>query len=253
MTEGEPQSTLDCGETDRQTDRGPAGYVSLRVTIPHCQWEVVEQCLEGFDWYISYPHKGKNGTNEHFHVALPGTNKEAKRVRERLKGAGLSGNKQLSLKCLENGVESFIQYASREKTTPKTRGSVSEWIDNAPKWLNANLRENMNPITGKRKADTMMDDMRPINAKNVLYSAWAYRRDFLVTDPKSDKYDSIGDVILHMLDSGKYYFDPAFARQGVPDFYIDIFKSSCQVGRLTYAKDQKNWMGVIFRPISSRW
>lgn len=252
MTE---ESTLDSSGTDRQTDRAPApkDYVSVRVTLTHEQWPVIEQCFLDFPWYISYPHLGKNGNNPHFHVCVPGCKRDSNKIRERLKGAGLSGNQQFSIKCHQNGVESFIQYASREKTTPKTRGSVDKWIADAPKWLHANLKTNLNPFTGKRKADDMMQDMRPINAKNVMYAAWAYRRDCLVSDPKGDRWNKLSDVILHMLDSAKYYIDPTFARQGVPDFYLDVFSSSCKVGKLTFARDQKQWTNVLFRPVNSRW
>jgi hypothetical protein len=42
-----------------------------------------------------------------------------------------------------------IQYASREKPTPKTGENVQSWIDSASRWLglNANLRDYINPVT----------------------------------------------------------------------------------------------------------
>lgn len=250
-------STLDAS-SERASERAepeapPEKYVSLRVTIPHDQWDVIEQKIEDFEWYISYPHLGKNGTNPHFHVFLPGNKRDADRVRDRLKKSGLAGNKQFSIKCHENGVLAAIQYGSREKTTPKTRGDVAHWIAAAPEWLVANLQDNLNPFTRKRKADDMMDGMEPITQKNCLYKVWAYRRDYLVKDPKSDKHSDMGDVILRMLDSLKYYIDPAFARTGLPNWYLDVFKSSCKVGHLTFARDKKQWLDVLFRPVTSRW
>ena len=186
-------------------------------------------------------------------MLLPGGKTECERYRKRLKGTGLSGSKQLSLMCLENGVLQGIQYVSREETAPKTRGPVGEWILCAPKWLNANLKGNSNLITGMRKADDGMDGVEPINQKNVLYKCWAYRRDKSLTDPKSLHYSKIGDVILHMPDSLKYFIDPAFARTGLPDFYLDIFVDSCKEGKLTFRRNQKQWMNVLFRPVNSRW
>jgi hypothetical protein len=58
---------------------------------------------------------------------------------------------------MQNGIAQGIQYCSREKNAPTTRGDVQAWIDDAPEWLTANLKSNLNPITGKRKADAMMD------------------------------------------------------------------------------------------------
>lgn len=66
----------------------------------------------------------------------------------------------------------------------------------------------------------------------------------MVLDPKSAHYENIGDVILHMLDSQKFYIDPAFARTGLPDFYLNIFRSSCKEGKLTFYRDQKEWINV---------
>ena len=98
-----------------------------------------------------------------------------------------------------------------------------------------------------------MDGMEPINQKNVLYKCWNYRKDMLVLDPKSKEHSNLGDVILHMFDSLKYYIDPAFARTGLPDFYIDIFKDSCEQGKLSFFNTKKQWMNVLFRPVTSRW
>ena len=128
-------------------------------------------------------------------------------------------------------------------------GDVSEWISSAPKWCDAGLKENLNP-TKKRKRDDTMDDMIPISQKNCLYIVWKYRKEKLVLDPKCDQYSDIGDVILHMLDSYKYYLDPGFARTGLPDFYIDIFKSSCKEGRLTFHRDKKQTSCPTSRTIS---
>ena len=121
----------------------------------------------------------------------------------RLKGAGLTGNKQLSLKCLENGILKGIQYTSRDKTAPKAGGNVSEWISRAPKCCDAGLEENLNPSASKkRKRDETIDDMMQINQKNCLYVAWKYRKDKLVMDPKS-QYDKIGDLPPNFLEGAQ--------------------------------------------------
>ena len=91
------ESTLDSEERpgDRPIAGEPERYVSIRVTLEHDRWPEIEECFDGSDWYIAYPHTGKNGNNPHFHVLLPGTKTELDKYRKRLKGAGVTGNKQL--------------------------------------------------------------------------------------------------------------------------------------------------------------
>ncbi len=87
------------------------------LTTPK-KWEELVQIVEGFDWYISYPHIGKNGNNPYFHVAVTGAKAEIERIRSRVKTAGLFGNKCFSGKPMQNSILQFIQYASREETEP---------------------------------------------------------------------------------------------------------------------------------------
>ena len=76
-------------------------------------------CFSDVEWYISYPHMGKNGNNPHFHVRLPADGpKDIERIRKRIKTAGYTGNKQFSIKYMQIGVQCGIQYCSREGTTP---------------------------------------------------------------------------------------------------------------------------------------
>lgn len=232
---------------------GPQTYVSLRVTIGHDEWEIVETCVYDVSWYISYPHLGKDGNNPHWHVLLPGSDKrDVEKFRKRLKKSGLSGNRQLSVKLCENGVLQGISYCAKERTTPKTRGPVDEWIDKAPRWMNANLGVNLNPKTQSRSKlmrDDSVDGMIPITSRGCMYMVWKYRRDVLVRDGDRKKYTKMADVVLHMLDSLKYYIAPEFARSGLPDFYADVFEESCREGRLTFKKNQKQWWSVLLRPM----
>lgn len=255
-----PETTLVSGDQPTNQPTGnqpPKTYISLRVTCPHDDWSKIECVVNDAHWYISYPHLGSHGNNPHFHVLLPGSDKrDAEKLRNRLKKSGYSGNKQFSIKYCENGLSQGIQYCSREQTTPQTRGDVSEWIAGAPRWLEANLRENLNP-TKKSKVvrDDSTDNMTPITSKGALYQIWKYRKEKLVIDLVSgkDKYTDIGDVILHMLDSGKFYLAPEFARQGLPEFYKDVFTDSCHQTRLTFKNTKKQWLGILFRPTNTRW
>lgn len=242
------ESTLD---SPRQPSNQPTGptvaypktYVSIRVTVTHDQWDVVESHLSDASWYISYPHTGSNGNNPHFHVFVPGSGKsDVEKYRKRLKSAGFSGNKQLSAKFCENGLEHAIQYGSKEGTNPKFKGdSVGDWILHAPRWLKANLKDNLNPFKPKGKRDDVMEGMLPLTGKNALILCWKYRQRMNISSM------DIGDVILHMLDSGRYYIDPSWARSPLPTFYKDVFYDSCKKNRLTWSGTKKCWMNCLFR------
>jgi hypothetical protein len=79
----EEPSTLDGDEQAEQANKVRETeileYVSVRITTPKI-WSDIENIVNGFEWYISYPHVGKNGNNPHFHFAVPG----GKRVLERV-------------------------------------------------------------------------------------------------------------------------------------------------------------------------
>ena len=62
--------------------------------------------------------------------------------------------------------------------------------------------------------------------------------------------EDIEDVLCRMFDDG-YYLCPQFAKTGMPDFYKDVFKDSCQLGRLTFRFAKSKWS--LFRPVNSRW
>lgn len=220
----------------------PQKYVSVRITVEHHQWSIVESHLHDCAWYISYPHTGSNGTNPHFHLFLPGnTPKDVERYRKRFKSAGFSGNKQLSAKLVENGLQCAIQYGSKEGTKPYFRGiSAGSWINFAPRWLKANLKDNLDPFR-KRKRDDVLENMSPINGKNCLYLCWQYRQ------RKQLASQQIGDIILHMLDSGSYYICPSWARSPLPTFFKDVFLDSCKKQKLTFAGTQKVWLNALFR------
>lgn len=87
-------------------------------------------------WYICYPHFGKHGDNEHFHIFVPATDGKGRdRIRKRVKDNFGAGNKFVSVVGNKNGITQAIQYGSKEGTEPTTRGDVQSWIDNAPPWI----------------------------------------------------------------------------------------------------------------------
>lgn len=147
------------GSTFRPQDGTPTDrpmvsvYTSVRITIPHSLLDkMLEKVFYDVVWYICYPHSGKNGDNEHFHVFCPATDSAGRdRIRKRVKDNFGSGNKFISLKHCENGISQAIQYGSKEGTQPITRGDVQSWIDNAPAWIPGG-------VTKKRKRNRTQED-----------------------------------------------------------------------------------------------
>jgi len=217
----------------------PTGYISLRLTMKHEDWPLIaREVINDSEWYISYPHYGKNRDNEHFHVFLPGGRTESEKYRNRAKKLGYSGNKHVSIKCHENGLSCAIQYGSRENTEPFAKGdNVQEWIENAPKWVQVDKAS----MLGKR--GRVDPEGIKLTSVNHLRLAWEYR--------KKQRFpnDTLPGVIASMLDAG-YYICPAFARQGVPDFYKDVFADSVKCGRLQWKSQIKQWSMHLWRPIS---
>lgn len=249
----ETESTLDSVETTDQPTNlptpAPAKYVTIRVTTSE-DFSKIEPLLKDLEWYISYPHTGKNGTNPHYHIFVPGTDrKDAEKWRKRFKNYGYSGNKQLSVKLMENGLLQALQYGSKEGTTPITHGNSSdEWVASAPKWCHANLKENLNRQPNKRKRDESLDGMLKLTAHNVIYQAFKYRQ-------KNElKSKELPDTILHMLDSQEFYLCIQWAKTGMPDFFIDVFRDSCEKGKITFSGTKKNWTNILFREVTSgKW
>jgi hypothetical protein len=45
----------------------------------------------------------------------------------------------------------------------------------------------------------------------------------------------------------KYMIAPEWARRGIPPFWLDIFKDSCEKGRITFRTTKFIWKDVLFR------
>lgn len=209
----------------------PTTYVSIRVTTPHSNWPAVEKLVEDADWYICYPHSGKNGNNEHFHVFVTGgTACDREKYRKRFKTAGFSGNKFIGVKLFENGITSAISYGAREGTEPITKGDeCAQWIAESPEWVEQRA--------GKKRRPT--DEYVELSCKNLMKLAFEYRsnENILSTD--------LPFVMEHMLNSGFYVMSPTLMRQGAPLWMIDVFQHSCEVGRVEW-KNQI-WRSGVFR------
>ena len=224
----------------------PTNYISVRLTIPHSRWGEIEDLLKSEPWYISYPHFGKTGKNEHFHVFILGSTKShADSIRHRIKKLNVSGNKHVSVKLNQNGLECGIQYGSREKTSPSCVGPYARsWIDRAPPWLDANLKENLwDQLAGKRKRED--PEGIKLTAVNHVRLAFIYHKHHCLK-----KSTDLGHTILHMLSNG-HYLCPQFARRGVPDFYQEVFSTSVTEGRYTWAHvNQSTFRAALWKPVN---
>lgn len=218
----------------------PTCYISVRITTPHSTWPQLEAVTKNVDWYICYPHFGTKSENEHFHLFLPAPNGDSSRefYRNRIKRAGFTGNRQFSCKSFENGITSAISYGAKEKTRPYTHGDVSQWISSAPEWVDLELK----PTAGKRKREDPLGIR--ISCVNMLKLAWQYR------EYKGLHSDELETVLSLMLRDG-YYFDSNLVRQAAPDFYLEVFKNSCEKCKLLW--EPKLIKNNLFRTPRQTW
>ena len=215
--------------------------MSIRITIPHNVFQpLFDVCFFDTEWYISFPHLGKNGNNPHFHVLMPAISAKAVGpIRQRIQRAGYSGNKQFSIKFMQNGLQLGIQYCSREGIMPSHSGpTCQKWIDGSPAWLNCNLKENFN-----KRARQDLENGIKLTIVNHLRLAWKYR----VQHDKLSNVNDLPTVIMHMLDDG-FYIDPAWLSKSGTDFYLEVFSTSCKAGKLTYSKTKGVWSQVLWKP-----
>lgn len=213
----------------------PLHYLSLRVTMEHSLWETILPCIEDSAWYISYPHSGKLGNNEHYHIFLPGIGPaDRERIRKRFKKLGYSGNQHISVKFMQNGLTQALSYGAKEKTKPITSGDLCQrWIDLAPEWVEH--------TTKKRRA---VDDFVELNCKNLIKVCFDFHKSVkLVTT-------SLPKTMQVMLERGTYIMSPTLARQGAPIWMLEVFKESVEAGKLVW--NYKIWQHGVFRDFASR-
>lgn len=211
-------------------------YGSIRITISHENLKSVEELFKDVEWYIIYPHKGKNGDNEHFHVLFPAQNKrDIERMRSRAKASGLFGNGCFGAQFKTNSILDGIKYCSHEGTTPTTKGpGVDEWINQAPEWVPEES------FGKKRKRD---DTLKRLTSFNLLKECWNYRES---NDLKTDDLKTVISMMIY----DTHDICPTLARNGVPDFYLELFKESVKLGRLKWTRDV---VSNLFKPPRQTW
>lgn len=224
--------------TDRPTDQeGPTTYLSLRVTIPHTMKDrLVEKVLYDMPWYIGYPHKGRGGQNEHFHVFFGDDGPRYRdRIRKRVKDHFGDGNRNFCLKLGENGIAQAIQYGSKEGTIPFVFGDfVGEWIDNAPEWEHRNLGQ-INTNLGKRPLRNV-DHFYQITYSNMEKVTLRYRLQ------NGLKTTDLAEVLEHMHANG-WRLQISVERGGIPHTMFEQFAAACNNGTV-YCSGRFNRMKV---------
>jgi len=132
-------------------------YHSIRITVAHSRHEEVLELFSAFEWYICYPHNGKDGDNEHFHIYVPGdpsSKSEQQRLRDAIKRTIGSGNKHYTVKHPKDNLTKAISYGAKEHTEPYTRGPVDQWITDAPDWIAYEQHAAREPTNKRRKLHT---------------------------------------------------------------------------------------------------
>lgn len=211
----------------------PEEYTSLRITIPHSVYpELHENVLFDLDWYISYPHTGKNRNNEHYHVFFEHGITE--RIRKRIKTHYGDGNKQFSFKSFKNGLTSGIQYGSKEGTTPYIVGPhCNEWIACAPKWEHRNAAL-IN--AGINKRPVKEDHFRIITYTNMEKLCLRYR------NQNGLKTTDLAQVLAHMHEHD-YRLQITVLKNGIPSTIFEQFQKACSGGTI-YCEGRFNRMRV---------
>jgi len=195
----------------RETNGYPKQYISIRLTMPHAlQSRIVSVLREPV--YCMYPHLGSTGENPHFHICVPvqtgeDPNKLNDRLRKRLKdGLQVKGNSQLMLKSNDNGVQCFIQYASREDTPPVYAGvNWPHWIEHAPKW-----RPKEQTTLKARGKPRDPDIPLQITYQNMKRLALRHRLRFNL------KSQDLTEILSHMITHGGYDFSISIYKGGIP-------------------------------------
>lgn len=204
----------------------PTEYLSIRIT---CGEELFKRAMsEVFHDVpaIAYPHKGKNGTNPHYHVLLVSSNSEKfrKRIKDKL---SLVGNKNVSVKLNKNGILSGIQYCAREGTEPITSDpDLLILVDQAPKWVQSTIKTESDG--GKCK-----DKDWQLGYTNLVTVCVKHAREHNMIEEKF----SLKEVCRHLIETTKWRPSKYMLCGGVPEFYERDFHF-----RLGHSKRQDmNW------------
>lgn len=212
QTVGEGGLLSDPPPTDRHTDRFRS-YVSIRLTVS--ETDINSLIKTAFDDvpFIIYRHEGKDKTNPHYHVLLCPDHVDDKlcdKIRNRIKRAGFSGNKYVSIKLNHNGLLQGIQYCSHENTQPAVSDpSLFDIIAHAPKWVQRTIDSYQEPSTKRPKGDPDWQ----LTYTNLVSVAVRHARECCLTD------SSLKSTVGHLIKHTKWRPSKWLITGGVPEFY----------------------------------
>lgn len=215
----------------------PEEYTSMRITIAHSRFqELHDNVLHDLSWYISYPHTGKDRSNEHYHVFFVAGITE--RLRKRVKSYFGPGNGVAMFKSFKNGLTSGIQYASKEGSLPYIVGSeCDEWIACAPPWVQRNAAL-INAGINQRQVKE--DHFRIITYTNMEKLCLRYR------NQNGLKTKDLAEVLAHMHENG-YRLQYTVLKNGIVSTVYEQFTKACDggtiycAGRFNRMRCQERW------------
>jgi len=232
-------------QTDRPTDPDrppPTEYLSVRVTDAHTNWDKIKNVILDYEWYISYAEHGTSGTNPHFHVLLPGFGQRCSdKIRKRLKTAGYTGNRELSVKLNQNGLSSGIQYCSKEGPPFEIGGNsadVHRWIAAAPKWESNGRNIGAYLEKPERKKVKNPDHFYQITYQNIEKVTLRYRKENGIQSTELE------DTLAAMHKDG-WRVCLQMIKQGIPIPYYDQFTAACK-GKSIFTS---NRFAMMRRPV----
>lgn len=220
----------------------PDAYLSVRVTTPHHFWSKIEKCVNSEEWYISWKENGKSGSNPHFHVLVSGSKpSDAERIRKRLKVAGYSGNRELSVKFCQNGLLQGIQYCGKEGPPHEIGGDktvVQAWIDSAPEWQ---PKQHVGAyLIKEQKKPRNPDHFFMITYQNLEKVTLRYHKEHGIAS------DQLEQTLASMHKDG-WRCSVDMLRRGIPQAYYDQFtaavhnKSIFTANRFLRMRIPENW------------
>lgn len=197
-------------------------YYSYRLTISHDRLSEMLECLSDVSEYLIWPHKGKNGDNAHFHVAIPSPpHKFDDKMRKRLTTKFGKGNGVFSGKFQYNGLVDFIHYAKHDKSCePVMKGD--RWpalIEEAPDYLPLN---EFKKATGHLKKERLGDPM--LTFSNVVKQAYLYRT------KAGLKSTDLKEVLSHMLANTDWVPSRDMLSKGLDMYHHVMFAHRCDRG-----------------------
>lgn len=196
-------------------------YISIRITVPHNEFDKIKSSVLFDRSYIAYPHTGKAGTNPHYHCFVPSDNlaRDAECLRNRIKRAFGAGNQTFSVVKKSNGIEQAVQYGRREGTMPIVSDEYMQGVvDASPAWVEpVNYVQTMIPEEEDvRKKPRKLNDWQLTYANLVPQAVHHARVKSLTGGLKS--------VVEDMIGTTKWVPSPYMAKNGVPEFYENLYE-----------------------------